>query len=296
MRIVMSNTAVLVYDARADLGEGPIWHSPTQLLYWVNILSGQLNLFDPNTGHNRTIVLGQPVGTVVPRKAGGVMVALQNGLATLDLDTEELTIVHDPEAHLPGNRFNDGKCDPAGRFWAGTMSLNAEDSLGSLYCMDIDHSVRRALGNVTISNGLVWSHDHSTMYFIDSATRMITAFDYDEPTGSISNRRTAITIPPGIGVPDGMTIDAEGMVWIAHFGGSRVTRWNPTNGVFLSHISVPATQVTACAFGGPDLDRLYITTARIDLNADALLKQPDAGGLFVVSPGVKGVKAFEFAG
>jgi len=292
----MSNTAELVYDAKAELGEGPIWHSPTQVLYWVNILQGQLHIFDPATGDDRKMVLGQPVGTVVPRKTGGVMVALQNGFASLDLGTAELTIIHDPEPHLPGNRFNDGKCDPAGRFWAGTMPFNEGGPLGSLYCMDIDHSVRRVLEGVAISNGLVWSHDRSTMHFIDSPTKVVAAFDYDESAGLISNRRVAINIPLGSGVPDGMAIDADGMVWVAHFGGSRVTRWNPTTGELLDTIGVPATQVTACAFGGPDLDQLYITTASFGLDADALTQQPDAGGLFVASPGVKGVEAFEFAG
>lgn len=225
------------------------------------------------------------------------MVALHHGFASLDLETEELTIIHDPEAHLPGTRFNDGKCDPAGRFWAGTMSLGSDPpGAGSLYVMDTDLSVRRALEKVTISNGIVWSLDHSTMYYIDTPTREVSAFDYDIETGAISNRRAAVTIPEGYGSPDGMAIDVEGMLWVAVWGSSEVSRWDPTSGELLQTISVPATQVTACAFGGPDLDQLYITTARIRLDEQALADQPHAGGLFRARPGVRGVEAYEFAG
>ena len=292
----MSNTAELVYDAKAVLGEGPVWHAPSQILYWVNLLDGQVRLFDPAKNEDRIIELGQPVGTVVPRQAGGVMVALHDGFASLDLDSGELTVIHDPEPDMPGNRFNDGKCDPAGRFWAGTMPYDPGSPSGSLYCMDIDHSVRQMLDGVMISNGLVWTSDHSTMYFIDSLTLKVAAFDYDVSTGDISNRRVAVTVPPGIGVPDGMAIDEEDMIWVAHFGGSRVTHWNPASGELIGTIHVPASQVTACAFGGPDLSDLYITTARFELDEEALQQEPAAGGLFVATPGVKGVKAFEFAG
>ena len=247
----MSITAELILDAQAVLGEGPLWHAPTQKLFWVNLLEGQVHLFDPATKEDRVVEVGQPVGTVVPRQAGGAMVAVAGGFASLDLDSGELTVIHDPEADIPENRFNDGKCDPAGRFWAGTMPYDPGDPTGSLYCMDIDHSVRKMLDGVMISNGIVWTSDQSTMYYVDSLTRQVAAFDYDVSTGDISNRRVAVRVLEDFGVPDGMTIDDEDTIWVAHFGGSRITHWNPANGELLGKIDVPASQVTACAFGGP---------------------------------------------
>ncbi len=292
----MTNTVELVVDAKATLGEGPIWHAQRQVLYWVDILEKKVHIYDPAANQDRAIDVGQYVGTVVPRKSGGLMLALHHGFASLDPDTQQLQIIHDPESHLPDTRFNDGKCDPAGRFWAGTMSLTGAAGAGSLYCMDKDLRVRKILDKVTVSNGIAWSLDHKTMYFIDTPTQAVAAFDYDIETGSIANRRVVVSIPKEDGLPDGMTIDAEGMLWVAHWGGSRVTRWNPANGKLLQTISVPAAQTTACWFGGPDLDVLYITSARHGLNERALAEQPYAGGIFCVRPGVRGLEAYEFAG
>lgn len=225
------------------------------------------------------------------------MLALQDGFASLELETGAVHIIVDPEAHLPANRFNDGKCDPAGRFWAGTMPLK-EDArgTGSLYCLDRDLSVRKMLGNVSCSNGIAWSLDSKTMYYIDSPTRAVSAFDYDLATGNIANRREIIRTPPEEGFPDGMTIDAEGMLWVAYWGGSRVVRWDPRTGKRLAIIAVPVSCVTACWFGGPRLDELYITSARTGLDAATLAMQPYAGSLLRVRPGICGIEAFEFAG
>jgi sugar lactone lactonase YvrE len=293
----MSKNVELVLDIKAQLGEGPIWHAQAQLLYWVNIMGHELHIYNPATHQDRVINVGQYVGAVVPRQAGGVMLALHHGFASLDLETEQLTLINDPEADLPGNRFNDGKCDPVGRFWAGTMGMEGDTTgKGSLYCMDTDLSVRKMVDNVTTSNGIVWSLDHKTMYYIDTRTKRVDAFDYDLASGDISNRRPAITFPEGVGSPDGSTLDAEGMLWVAHWGGARITRWNPTKGELLQTIEVPALQVTACAFGGPNLDQLYITTARHNLDEATLAKYPHAGGLFVVEPGAQGIEAYEFKG
>jgi len=292
----MNAKVELVLDARAELGEGPIWHAQRQVLYWVDILKCQVHIYNPATKRDRAISVGQFVGTVVPRKAGGVMVALQRGFARLDLNTEMLDFIADPEADKPGNRFNDGKCDPAGRFWAGTMPIEGSEPTGSLYCLHANLTVKKMLSPVINSNGIAWSLDKKTMYYIDSPRLIVDAFDFDNATGNIANRRTAITIPPGIGFPDGCTLDAEGMLWIAHWGGSRVTRWNPATGELLDTLPVPATNVTACAFGGPNLDRLYITSARVGLDNAALRQNPHEGGLFVAQPGVTGLEAFEFAG
>jgi sugar lactone lactonase YvrE len=206
-------------------------------------------------------------------------------------------MIADPEAHLPGNRFNDGKCDPAGRFWAGTMRI-AEDQVGagSLYCLDRDLTVRKMWEGITIANGIAWSSDAKTMYYIDTPTCAVAAFDYDLATGSIANRREIIRTPKEAGFPDGMTIDAEGMLWVAYWQGWRVVRWDPSTGEMLATVELPVERVTAPWFGGPNLDELYITTARIGLSDEARAQQPLAGSLFRARVGVAGLPAFEFAG
>ncbi|MDY0168558.1 MAG: SMP-30/gluconolactonase/LRE family protein [Thermoguttaceae bacterium] len=286
----------LILDAQAVLGEGPLWHAPSQRLYWVDINRHEVHVFSPADGSDRAIDVGQKVGTVVVRHSGGLALALHRGLATLDLETGQVDILCDPEADLPDNRFNDGKCDPAGRFWAGTMSLTRTPRTANLWRLDPDFSVRRMLDGVTTSNGIVWSLDRRTMYYIDTPTREVAAFDYEVETGDIANRRPVVHFPEGAGSPDGMAIDARGMLWIAHFRGGKVSCWDPRDGTMLQTIDIPASKVTACAFGGPNLDELYITTARVDLTEEELSDQPHAGGLFLARPGVPGVESFEFAG
>jgi sugar lactone lactonase YvrE len=286
----------LALDVRANLGEGPIWDARRQVLYWVDIHGFNLHIYDPAAKTDRVIHVGQHIGTVVPRRSGGVVVALREGIAALDLDTEQLTFLARPEHNKPTNRFNDGKCDPAGRFWAGTMSLNREQNAGSLWRLDPDLSCHRMVTGVTTSNGIVWSPDKKTMYYIDTPTGRVDAFDYDNDTGDIANRRPAITIALEDGRPDGMTTDAEGMLWVAHWDGGRVTRWDPLTGKLLQTIRVPASRTTACAFGGPNLTDLYITTARTGLTDEQLQHQPHAGGVFRVTTGAKGTESFEFLG
>lgn len=280
---------------QAQLGEGPIWNANQQCLYWVDILVHKLHVFDPATGRNRTIDLGQPIGTVVPRASGGVIVALRDGIAHLDLVSEELTFLSEIEKEIKDNRFNDGKCDPAGRFWAGTMEFNGKAGCGTLYCMETDLTITSKVSPVTISNGLVWSSDDSKMYYIDTPTQKVVAYEYDINTGNIQNPTTAIE-NDSEGHMDGMAIDAEGMLWIAFFHGSAVRRFDPQTGKLLETIELPATQVTACAFGGKDLDELYITTAAIGLDEQALSQQPLAGSLFRIKTSVKGMPSYAFLG
>ena len=289
--------ATLILDAKATLGEGPIWDSRENVLWWIDINECRLHRFDPATKDDVTYDIGQRVGTVVPRASGGLMLAVQNGFAAFDPATQKLEIIADPEAHLPANRFNDGKCDPAGRFWAGTLELVEQDmTAGALYCLYPDGRVESRVADVGISNGIVWTADKQTMYFIDSPTRRVDAFDYDNATGEICNRRTAIALPAGIGYPDGMAIDAEDKLWVALWAGWGVARFDPVTGKLLEKIDVQASQVTACAFGGPELRDLYITTARRDLLGEDLKDQPDAGGLFHLRVDVAGVPASQFAG
>ena len=278
-----------MWNARATLGEGPVWDDRTACLYWVDIVQSQLLIYDtmkPAASTNMSIT--PYVSSIVPRQLGGIALTLQDGFYAYDLQRRKLTLLAGVEADAADNRFNDGKCDPSGRYVAGTMSMSDQQASGALYQLDTDLKVRRLIPDVSISNGLAWTEDGSTMYYIDTPTRQVMAYDYDLATGAIRGGRAVIEFPEDQGFPDGMTIDTEGMLWIAHWGGWQVSRWNPTTGRKLSFIPVPASQVTSCAFGGPNLDQLYITTAREGLDAQALEKQPLAGGLFRASLDIKG--------
>lgn len=288
----MANELKLVVDAKAALAEGPCWDDQRNLLYWVDIMGMNLHVYDPHLNANRTYHMGQYVGAAVPSKTGGVVLALQHGFYNFYPDTEELKYIVDPESNLPNNRFNDGKCDPAGRFWAGTMSLDGISKAGALYCLETDYAVKMILKDVTTSNGLAWSPDHRTMYYIDTPTQQVAAYDYDYETATISNKRIVIHFSDVRGNPDGMTIDEEGMLWIAEWGGYQVARWNPHTGEILEVIPIPAAQVTSCAFGGEQLDVLYITTASVGQENEA--DQPFAGGLFSIKTKVKGLKTYAF--
>jgi len=292
----MSENVELLLDARACLGEGVNWDAANELLYWVDIVRKEVHLFDPAKGEDRCMDVGQYVGAVVPTEKGDLLAAVHHGIARLDPDTGRLDPLADPEADLPDNRFNDGKCDPAGRFWAGTMHVDGKGNSGALYRIDQDLSIHRMVDQVGISNGLAWSADCKTMYYIDTSKQTVDAFDYDIDTGAVTNRRTVIPFPSELGHPDGMTIDEEGMLWVACWAGARVTRWDPQRGRLLQEIRLPVTNVTDCVFGGPEGDTLYISTARMTLSDEDLKQQPLAGGLFQVRPGVRGPLARPFGG
>jgi sugar lactone lactonase YvrE len=265
--------AELVSDAKATLGEGAIWHAREGKLHRVDVEAGRLHVFNPADGSQSALDVGQPIGTVVPRARGGVMLALGHEFAALDLGTGRLTPWGEPDSN-PRDRFNDGKCDPAGRFWAGTINLDRTPGAASLYCLEPDGRVRTMLEGVTNSNGITWSPDQTTMYYIDTPTRQVTAFDYDPATARIANPRAVIAIPPELGKPDGMTIDAEGMLWIALWGGGCVGRFDPKSGNALATVSVAARRVSSCALGGPNRDELYITTARSGASESELAAAP----------------------
>ncbi|MCF6409923.1 SMP-30/gluconolactonase/LRE family protein [Pseudalkalibacillus salsuginis] len=286
----------LLVDAKATLGEGPCWDHENQTLYWVDIEEGQIFIYDPEAKMNRKIQLDQMPGAIVPRKSGGVIAALENGFYSINLVTEEREQIHDPESHLPGNRFNDGKCDPAGRFWAGTIDED-RDGNAALYCLDTDLSVTKKIADVSNSNGLVWSLDSEYFYYIDTPTQKVVRYEYDRLTGGIQKPKDVIFVQEEEGKPDGMTIDADNMLWIAHWGGSKVSRWNPVTGEKMQEITVPACNVTSCTFGGKDLNELFITTARKGMDKDQLETYPNAGGLFKVTlNGVNGIPSPKFGG
>ncbi|HLL60664.1 MAG TPA: SMP-30/gluconolactonase/LRE family protein [Candidatus Nitrosocosmicus sp.] len=261
------------------LGEGAIW-SPDNVLLGVDILGRKVWSYNPTHSSLKEISVPQDVGTVVPTKTGDFLLATQEGIATLNPSTEDFNVIKILN-NDPNIRFNDGKCDPQGRFWAGTMAYDfgAHPRAGSLYRIDTDLSVEKVIGEVTISNGLVWTDN--TFYYIDTPTHQVVAYDYDPETGNISNRRSVIEIEPGLGNPDGMTIDADGMLWIALWGEGYVGRFDPRTGRLLQKITTTgAKQVSSVAFGGKNLNILYITTAYDCIDDVGFIEQPNAGKVF----------------
>lgn len=290
------NAGNLAFDAKAEVGEGPCWDSVRHVLYWVDITQSRVHIYDPSTGQNRTIQLDRYVGAAVPRKSGGLMLAMGTGFYHLDPDTEQATLLASVEGNEQEIRFNDGKVDPMGRFWAGTMKVDGEAGAGSLYVLDTDLSVRKMVSGVSVSNGLAWSPDHTKMYYIDTAARQISRFDYDAETGSIGNRQAVVVFAERDGLPDGMAMDEEGMLWVAFWGGRQVSRIDPQTGDKLQIIEPPAPLTSSCAFGGKDLDELYVTTARLTLSEEELNAYPLSGGLFCFKMEVKGLAEVEFEG
>lgn len=274
-----------VLEHRCLLGEGPVWDADRQRILWVDILRGEIHQYFTLTEKHNIFKAGQMVGAIALTKTGSLIGALHHGFYYIDLENEHLEQITDPEAHLPENRFNDGKCDPAGRFWAGTMSVTGKANAGKLYMLDTDHSVQTKIDGVSCSNGLAWSHDQKTFYYIDTGTQEVVAYDFHPANATIANKRTIIRIAPEEGYPDGMTIDSEGMLWVAIWGGGKVKRFNPATGLCIGEIHLPVTLVTSCTFGGPTLRDLYITTARTGLTDVELLAQPLAGSIFVVRGG-----------
>lgn len=279
------------------LGEGPVWDGHHKCIFWIDISECLICWFFPDSGKLKTCKLESMIGSIALRASGGLIVASQNGFSFVNPDTGTSSFISNPEGQLLNNRFNDGKCDPSGRFWAGTMSMTGESKAGSLYRLNKDHSVTLMLTGVSCSNGLAWSNDHKVFYFIDTPTRVVVAFDYDAVTGSITNKRNVYIFAKEEGVPDGMTIDAEGMLWVALWNGWKVVRINPDTGENVFNIHLPASRITSCTFGGETLEDLYITSARTGLNEDDLQKQPLAGSLFVIkNSGFKGVAGTPFKG
>lgn len=289
--------AELLLDARAELGESPAWDARSRTLYWVDILPGRVHVYHPDTRQDETHDLGEPVGCLAPRRGGGLALALRFGFATLSLPGGILTRLAAPEAHLPNNRFNDGKCDPAGRFLAGSMDMNAvKQPAGALYAFSPNGQATCLREGVTISNGLTWSPDYKTLYYIDTPTRQALAYDYDLETGNIANPRVVISVPPEMGLPDGMTSDLEGNLWIALWDGAAVSVWEPACGRLIRSIPIPALRTTSCIFGGEKMDELYVTSARMGLDEAALSRYPHSGGLFRVQTDAQGLPTFEFGG
>lgn len=277
----------------AQWGEGPVWFDGT--LYWVDIEGHLVIAFDPATGNEKVWNVGERVGTVVPRASGGLVIAGDSGFKFLDTSSRDASPapMNDPEADKPENRFNDGKCDPAGRFWVGTMHLlKPRQAVGALYRLDPDHSVHTMLTGITVSNGIVWNAAADTLFFIDTPTEEVRAYDYDRATGSIANQRVVADTTDFKGVPDGMAIDAEDNLWVAMCHGGQIRCFDSSNGNTLECIDCPTIEVTAPAFGGDDLADLYVATGQSSLTEG----DPLAGRLLRANAPVTGAPSFAFAG
>lgn len=281
-----------IADARCTLGEGPVWVHREQALYWVDIAEHRLLRWSDSEGL-RIVSTDAHVCSLAPRAGGGFIGAGYDGFLAID-GVFGFRPLGNPEPELEGNRFNDGKVDRQGRFWAGTMDRFERRSTGSLYRLDADLAWTRIDSGYKVTNGPAFSLDGRTIYHTDSALQRIYAFDLAED-GSTSNRRVFAQFGAGDGYPDGMTVDSEDCLWIAFWDGWCVRRLSPS-GERIAELAVPAQRPTSCAFGGPARDRLFITSARRDLTDDALAMQPNAGGLFMTVPGVTGVPEPLFAG
>lgn len=284
----------VVVAAGAELGEGPVWDADRQRLVWIDIAARAIHCTEPDSGDTTTVVTPSMVGAVAPWYAGddgGRMVAaLTDGFWSVDGDVfEPLALLdHDPT----DLRLNDGKCDPAGRFWAGSMAIDERPDVGTLYRLDPDGTVTPTISRVSISNGLGWSADGSTMFYIDTPTRRVDAYEFDLASGELGERRTAVAITRGN--PDGLTIDADGAVWVALWGGGAVQRY--VDGMLDLEIEIPASNVTSCTFGGPDLTDLFVTTAWYRLDAATRAAEPLAGAVFRVRDAGQGILPHTFGG
>ncbi len=289
---VKAHEADIALELHAQLGEGPVWDERAQRLFFVDIMGQRVHSFEPTTGQHQNFEVGRPVGCVVLREDGGLVLAAHDGFFLANRDGSGLKSFGDVEIDGARVRFNDGKVCPRGRLLAGTMDWTKQQPVGALYILRGDGGVSVLLEDITISNGLAWTEDGRTLYYIDTPRQQIDAFDFDLETGAISNRRPIASFT-GV-APDGMAIDSEGCLWVACWGGYRVERIDPGTGRALETVRVPARQVSSVAFGGPGLDEMYITTAWDDLTPEQRAGDPHAGDLFVAHPGVSGPPAYRF--
>lgn len=285
----------LILDARAELAEGPVWLEASGELLWVDIEPGDVHWLDTRSGSDRSVNVGAPVGAALPDCAGGLVLALPQRLSRLVAgSTEPEQILSIPDE--PDIRMNDAACDRRGRLWVGSVAEDESTPRGTLYRVASDLQPVGVLDGLTISNGIDWSPDDTRMYFVDSPTRRVDMLDFDVASGAATSRRPFLTLAEEIpGIPDGLCVDAEGSVWVALWGGSRVLGISPA-GEIHTQVDLPASQVTSCAFGGDGLRTLFVTTASIGLDAASRAAEPQAGGIFAVDVGVAGLAPTCFAG
>ena len=289
----------ILVDQKALTGESPSWDARHKVLYWLDVPRATIFVYNPATRRNQSIDLSKDfssIGSVVACNSGGLLFTPERKIACFDFNKQSYQILAEVEQDLPGNRFNDGKCDPHGRYLAGTMqNISDGTPTGSLYSMDHELKVRKLLDGLVISNGLGWSPDYRTFYLADSASRDIWAFDYDLEHGNISRQRTAFTLQKGSWVADGLTTDSEGMLWLALWDGACIQRWNPQSGELLASYPFPAKRTSCPVFGGEDMHDLYVTSAAIGLEADDWQAYPHNGALMRLKTEFTGLPSFRFA-
>lgn len=291
----------LILDAKAELGETPIWHPQKKVMYWTDGFTGDFHIFNPKDNSDVVYNLGGMIGSAIPCENGNVLLLLDSGLKRLDLQTCELTHLVDPEPDSDVNRLNDGRCDAKGRVWLSTVSkLFGSDEYeasmtGALYMIDTDLSVNKVLDGINQLNGIGWSNDNKYMYVVDTYNFKLLCFAYDLETGQTGEPETAVDIPQMFGYADGMCVDSKDNVWIAHWG-SKLSRWNPKIGELIETVEMPVPNITCCGFGGVDFDELYITTSTFGINKEDIKKQPFSmsGGIFKIKPGVTGRESYMF--
>ncbi|HTR30784.1 MAG TPA: SMP-30/gluconolactonase/LRE family protein [Puia sp.] len=284
----MNLQATVLYPSRCNLGEGPYWHAARNSCFWVDIEERKIFEHHWATGATAFRTLPHRVSLVVQDKHDRLILGLEGGLARYDFDTDTLHWLMNIERDKDNHRINDGKVDSKGRLWLGTMDRSFKQGAGSLYCVDENMEGQSRQTGVTISNGLAWSLDNTRLFYIDTPTQKVQCFLFDVDTGRIAFERDIINIPNEMGSPDGMAIDVEGMLWIAHWGGFGVYRWDPNDGRCIGKVGLPVPHVTSCAFVGPALDYLLITSARQDLSAADLVKYPASGDVYVLKMPVSG--------
>jgi sugar lactone lactonase YvrE len=285
-----------VLDARAGLGECPVWAADEQVLYWVDILAPAVHRLDPVTGHTRTWPMPDRIGSLGLRESGGAVVALRDGFWLLDFDTGAVTPLAAPGRHVPGTRFNDGKVSPDGRFFAGTMDEEMlSRPIGALYRLDPNGGVAQVVDGLIVSNGLAWTADGRTMFHSDSKGQVIWAYDYDPGSGALGQRRVVARPTEEIGRPDGAAADVEGCYWSAGVSAGVLNRWAP-DGRLDRTIPLPCSNPTMPCFGGADLRTIFVTSLRHDVPPDVLAAKPLSGGIFAVRADVPGVPVARFSG
>ena len=293
MRTLEKGKPHCVWEAQTALGEGPVWSTKERALYWVDIKRPAILCWGPNGKHR--FPMPEEIGCMAIRQRGGLVAAFRSGFVFIDQKSWTARPIHNPEPHLPDNRFNDGKCDRAGRFWAGSMDDRIMVPSGSIWRLDVDLTVEHIDEGFIVSNGFGWNPDNTVMYVTDSENRVIYAYAFDLAQGQLGKRRIFARIPEDQGYPDGLTVDILGGVWSAHWDGWRVTRYHP-DGRVDKVVKMPVPRPTSCTFGGPNLDRLYVTSASIGLSGEVLTQAPLSGGLFEIDVEMQGLPEPQFGG
>jgi sugar lactone lactonase YvrE len=288
--------AIECFHHGADrLGECPIWSVAEQALYWVDSRGPAIHRIAPAEGVRRSRPLERVVGSIAFRAGGGLIAAMAHGVHAVDFNSGDVALLADPETHMPDNRFNDGRCDRLGRFWAGTMSDVSRDPTGALYRMTADHRMTRMSDGIIVPNSIAWSPDDKTMYFADTYRARIVAYSFSLAEGAISAPRLFADTAGRKGRPDGSAVDETGCLWNAEYGGGRLVRYRP-DGRIDATIALPVSQPSCCCFGGADLGILFVTSATQRLTPDQLAAQPLAGAVLAINAGVKGLPETAFAG